>query len=191
MVKRQKGEVTQLLAQWGEGDPDALQALAPIVHSELRRIANGYLRRERSGHTLQPTALVNEAWLRLVGQAHPDFEDRTRFFALAARVMRNVLVDYARAARTSKRGPATRVALNDTMGAAPADFERFLALDQALDQLARVSPRQASIIELRYYSGLSGEEIAGLLGVSAPTISREQTAAEAWLGRAVSSVARG
>ena len=181
----ESGEVTQLLARWREGDRGALDALAPIVHSELRQIADGYLRRERSGHTLQPTALVNEAWLRLVRQDQPNFENRKRFFALAAQVMRHVLVDYARAARAGKRGSATRVTLHEPMGAAPADFEQFLALDHALDQLARVSPRQAKIVEMRYFGGLNGEEMADLLGVSAATISREQVAAEAWLSRAV------
>lgn len=184
------GEVTLLLARWREGDRAALDTLAPIVQCELRQIADGYLRRERSGHTLQPTALVNEAWLRLVRQDQPNFENRKRFFALAARVMRHVLVDYARAARTGKRDAAL-VEMQEPFGAAPADFDQFLALDQALDQLAQVSERQAKIVEMRYFGGLNGDEIAELLGVSAATISREQAAAEAWLGRAVSARARG
>jgi RNA polymerase sigma-70 factor, ECF subfamily len=153
-----QGEVTQLLTRWREGDREALDTLAPIVHSELRQIADGYLRRERSGHTLQPTALVNEAWLR-------------------------------RAARSGKRD-ATRVTMHEPFGAAPADFEQFLALDEALQQLARVSERQAKIIEMRYFGGLTGEEIAELLSVSPATISREQTAAEAWLSRAITAGAR-
>jgi RNA polymerase sigma factor (TIGR02999 family) len=180
------GDVTQLLSRWQHGDRAALDALAPIVHGELRQIAEGYLRRERNGHMLQPTALVNEAWLRLVRQEQPNFECRKRFFALAAQVMRHILVDYARAARTDKRGAATRVTLHERMAAVEVEFDRFLALDQALNQLAAVSPRQARIIEMRYFGGLNGEEIAELLGVSAATISREQVAAEAWLGRAIS-----
>ena len=184
-----QGEVTQLLTRWREGDREALDTLAPIVHSELRQIADGYLRRERSGHTLQPTALVNEAWLRLVRQEQPSFENRKRFFALAAQMMRHVLVDYARAARSGKRD-ATRVTMHEPFGAAPADFEQFLALDEALEQLARVSGRQAKIIEMRYFGGLTGEEIAELLSVSPATISREQTAAEAWLSRAITAGAR-
>src|SRR5437660_8867127 len=116
------GDVTQLLSRWHDGDPDALDTLAPMVHSELRQIADGYLRRERSGHTLQPTALVNEAWLRLVRQEQPNFENRKRFFALAAQVMRHVLVDYARAARAGKRGAATRITLHEKMGGATSDF---------------------------------------------------------------------
>jgi len=185
-----RGDVTQLLTRWQEGDREALDTLAPIVQSELRQIAGGYMRRERSGHMLQPTALVNEAWLRLVQQEQPNFENRKRFFALAAQVMRHVLVDYARAARTGKRD-AERITLNQPLGAAPADFEQFLALDQALDQLACVSERQAKIIEMRYFGGLSGEEIAELLGVSPPTVSRDQSAAEAWLSRAISRPAGG
>jgi RNA polymerase sigma-70 factor (ECF subfamily) len=173
------GEVTQLLSRWGEGDRGALDSLAPIVHSELRQIAEGYLRRERSGHTLQPTALVNEAWLRLVRQDQPSFENRRRFFALAAQVMRHILVDYA---RTHKR-----TIPQDAPSAATTDFEQFLALDQALAQLAQASPRQARIIEMRYFGGLNGEEIAELLDVSAATVSRDQAAAEAWLARVVSA----
>jgi RNA polymerase sigma factor (TIGR02999 family) len=180
------GDVTQLLERWHGGDREALDELAPIVHGELRQIADGYLRRERNGHTLQPTALVNEAWLRLVRQEQPHFESRKRFFALAAQVMRHILVDYARAARTDKRGAATRVTLQEPMAAVEVELDRMLALDQALNQLAFASPRQARIIEMRYFGGLNGEEIAELLGVSAATISREQMAAEAWLSRAIS-----
>lgn len=187
MTGQGTGEVTQLLARWQGGDPEALDALAPIVHSELRQIADGYLRRERNGHTLQPTALVNEAWLRLVRQDQPNFENRKRFFALAARVMRHVLVDYARAARAGKRAAATRVTLHDAMGAATTNLEQFLALDHALDQLAKVSPRQARIIEMRYFGGMTGDEIAEVLDVSPATVSREQVSAEAWLSRAVSA----
>ena len=181
------GQVTQLLARWREGDRGALDTLAPLVQRELRRIADGYLRSERGGHTLQPTALVNEAWLRLVRKEQPEFENRRRFFALAAQVMRHVLVDYARAARAQKRGAAVCVELDEGAGAVAAEYDRFLALDEALDQLARVSPRQANIIEMRYFSGLSGVEIAGLLGISAVAVSREQSAAEAWLGCVMAS----
>jgi RNA polymerase sigma factor (TIGR02999 family) len=178
------GDVTLLLERWREGDRNALDVLAPIVESELRQIANGYMRRERNGHTLQPTALVNEAWLRLVKNGQPDFANRKHFYAMAAKVMRNILVDYARAARCGKRDGA-RVTLDDSCSAQAAGFDQFLALDQALEQLARVSPRQAHIIELRYFGGLEGVEIASLLGLSNATISREQTSAEAWLGRFV------
>lgn len=187
---RVDGEVTQLLSRWREGDRDALDTLAPIVHAELRQIADAYLRRERSGHTLQPTALVNEAWLRLVRHDRPDFENRKCFFALAAQVMRHVLVDYARAARTHKRDAGAHVTpARNPLAASAADLEQFLALDQALDQLAQASPRQAKIIEMRYFGGLNGDEMAELLGVSPATVSRDQAAAEAWLGRVVSGAA--
>ncbi len=182
-MERAKG-VTELLIRWGEGDQSALDALAPLVQSELRKIAQGYLGRERHGHTLQPTALVNEAWLRLVRQDRPSLENRRRFYALAAQVMRNVLVDYARRAGAGKRN-AVLVPLESTIAGDGADLERLLALDEALRQLAQVSPRQARIVELRYFGGLDLDEIAQLLDVSPSTITRERQAAEAWLSRAV------
>ena len=185
------GEITQLLTRWAHGDSRALETLAPLVHSELRRIADAYLRRERPGHTLQPTALVNEAWLRLVNQDGLDFATRQRFFSLAARTMRQILTDYARTAHAEKRGGgAFPVELSDSLSAEVGGVEEFLALDQALEQLAAVSPRQAQVIDLRYFAGLNVEESADLLEVSPATISREQRSAEAWLSRAMSA-ARG
>jgi RNA polymerase sigma factor (TIGR02999 family) len=186
MDREHQGEVTQLLARWGQGDRQALDALTPLVYSELHKLASRYLERERSGHTLQPTALVSEAWLVLVRQDQPAFQNRHRFFALAAQVMRHILVDYARAMRTGKRG-ATRVTLSEGVGNTVQDIEQFLALDQALDRLARFSPRQAKVIEMRHFGGLTVEEIAELLEVSAATISRDQQAAEAWLSRWLAS----
>ena len=182
-----KGDVTELLAQWAQGNRQALDSLMPIVYAELRNIAGGYLRQQRSGHTLQPTALVNEAWLRLVRQEHPSFENRKRFFGLAAQMMRQILVDYARGACADKRGGGgARITLKDSMAAGSSDLEEFLALDQALERLAQLSPRQAQVIEMRYFGGLNLEEIGELLEVSAATISREQRSAEAWLSRAMS-----
>jgi RNA polymerase sigma factor (TIGR02999 family) len=179
------GDVTQLLLRWGKGEAAALDSLVPIVHAELRRIADAYLRRERTGHTLQPTALVNEAWVRLI-RNHPDCESRKHFFALAAQAMRQILVDYSREARASKRGGGSLVLkLGDAVPVKECDFEQFLALNQALDQLAQVSPRHARVIEMRYFGGLNLEEIADLLSLSAATISREQRLAEAWLSRAM------
>ena len=178
------GGVTELLVRWGGGDRSALETLAPLVQTELRRIAQAYLDRERGGHTLQPTALVNEAWLRLVRQERPALENRKRFFALAAQIMRNVLVDYARRATAGKRD-ASVVPLRDSMAGEQGDLDRFLGLDEALRQLAEVSPRQARIVELRYFGGLELEEIAEILEVSASTVSRERQTAEAWLSRAV------
>jgi RNA polymerase sigma factor (TIGR02999 family) len=183
----QPGEVTQLLARWAAGDRAALDDLTPIVYAELRRIANGYLRRERPGHTLQPTALVHEAWMRLMGQDRPSFERRNQFFALAAQVMRRILVDHARAAKAQKRGSGRpEGALDDVAAAVAGDLDELLALDQALGRLAGMSARQAQVIELRYFGGLDLAEMAGLLGVSAATVSRDQKMAEAWLSRSMS-----
>jgi RNA polymerase sigma-70 factor, ECF subfamily len=180
------GDITQLLGRWADGDRAALDALMPVVYSELRRIADAYLRRERSTHTLQPTALVNEAWLRLVRQDHPTFDHRKQFFGLAAQMMRRILVDHARAARADKRGhQLIRTDLpSDVPDAAPR-VDDLLALDEALTLLAAVSPRQAQVIELRYFAGLNVEELAQLLDVSAATISRDQKVAEAWLSQAM------
>jgi len=186
MSSPDNGDVTDLLARWSDGDRGALESLTPLVYDELRKIAHGYLRRERDGHTLQPTALVNEAWIRMIRQDGPNFENRKRFFALAARIMRNVLVDYARGARSGKRAGA-RVTLSDTVAVTAAGLDQFLALDEALEKLARFSPRQAQVIEMRHFGGLNLDEISDLLGVSAATISREQHAAEAWLSRAISN----
>jgi len=181
------GDVTQLLARWAGGDRAALDALMSVVYAELRKIADAYLRRERSGHTLQPTALVNEAWLRLVRQDELQFDHRKQFYALAAQVMRRILVDHARALAADKRGGCSlKTTLDAEVSAGVNRTIELLALDEALDQLARVSPRQAQVIELRYFAGLTVEEIGDLVGVSAATISRDQKTAEAWLGHAMS-----
>ena len=182
------GEITQLLTRWANGDPEALKSLAPLVHGELRKIADSYLRQQSADHILQPTALVNEAWLRLVKQERLDFENRKGFFALAAQAMRQILIDYARNALAGKRGGRmVAVALPEFLSAPPSGVEEFLALNQALDQLAVFSPRQAQVIELRYFGGLNLDESADYLGVSPATISREQRSAEAWLGRAMAA----
>jgi len=182
--------VTQLLDRWADGDRAALDSLLPIVYSELRRIADGYLRRERPDHTLQPTALVHEAWLRLVRQDRPVFAHRKQFYALAAQVMRRVLVDHARAQHADKRSAGVRTEWHDAAGVgAAAGTVELIALDEALTQLAQASPRQAQVIEMRYFGGLNVEEIADLLGVSPATISRDQKTAEAWLGHVLSESA--
>lgn len=174
-------DVTQLLSRWADGDRGALDDLMAVVYGELRRIAVGYLHRERTGHTLQPTALVHEAWIRLTRQANPQFEHRKQFFGLAAQVMRRVLVDHARALKSDKRGGGTMTTLSAVGGVVPPVVD-LLALDEALERLARVSARQARVIELRYFAGLNLEEMADVLGVSAATVSRDQKVAEAWLG---------
>ena len=179
-------DVTQLLDRWATGDRGALDALMPVVYGELRKIADAYLRRERTGHTLQPTALVNEAWLRLVRQNHPRFDHRKQFYALAAQMMRRVLVDHARSAGADKRGNGLKTTLDEGIGAASSRVVELIALDEALHQLAEASPRQAQVIELRYFGGLNVEEMADVLGVSPATISRDQKVAEAWLGHVLS-----
>lgn len=182
------GEITHLLGQWASGDRGALDRLMPAVYRELRAIASAYLRRERTGHTLQPTALVNEAWLRLVQQDPTSFEHRKQFYALAAQAMRRILVDHARTAAAGKRGGGASRTPLDEAGLVVRDCSvDLLVLDEALCHLARVSQRQAQIIELRHFAGLSLEETAELLGLSAATVSRDQRTAEAWLTHLMSS----
>jgi RNA polymerase sigma-70 factor (ECF subfamily) len=180
---KEPGDITVLLARWTDGDGMALDELMAVVYSELKKIADGYLHRQRTGHTLQPTALVHEAWLRLVKQEHPSFEHRKQFFGLAAQVMRRVLVDHARATNADKRGGGIpTLSLSEVAGERTDQTIDLLALDQALDRLAAVSGRQSRVIELRYFGGLNVQEMADVLGVSPATISRDQKFAEAWLG---------
>ena len=184
--------MTQLLAQWKHGDRAALDEATHIVYAELRRIAGSYLQRERGHHTLQPTALIHEAYLRLVREKGDAFENRRKFFAFAARLMREILVDHARAAGAEKRGgAAVRVPLNEAVDFVPDRAQDFLVLNQALENLARVSPRKAQVIELRYFGGLNVEETAQVLEVSIATISRDQRMAEAWLSHAMEIPAAG
>lgn len=178
--------VSQLLADWSRGDEEALARLMPLVYEELRRLADSYLRRERRNHTLQPTALVHEAFIRLTGQ-ELHLENRAHFFGVAAQVMRCILVDHARARATAKRGGgAQRLALEEAVDApAPREVD-LIALDDALTSLARFDPRQARIVELRYFGGLTIEEVAQVTGVSPATVKREWNLARAWLHREIS-----
>jgi RNA polymerase sigma factor (TIGR02999 family) len=185
--KKGPGEVTRLLARWTAGDPVALEALTPIVYAELRRIAESYLRRERPTHTLQPTALVHEAWMRLARQEELTFEHRKQFYGLAARIMRSILVDHARALRAEKRGGKVEKTTLEDAGQ-PDRTEQLLALDEALDRLAGMSERQAKVIELHYFGGLTLEEMSDLLRVSPPTLSRDKKMAEAWLGHTLAGI---
>jgi RNA polymerase sigma factor (TIGR02999 family) len=181
-------QITHLLVRWAGGDRTALDLVTAAVYGEMRKLADAYLRRERTGHTLQPTALVNETWLRLAKQAGLAFESRKQFFGLAAQVMRRVLVDYARATHADKRGAGIpSVSLDNLQIGTTCDLDEFLALDQAIERLAAHRSRQARVIELRYFGGLNVEEIAELLAVSPATVSREQKMAEAWLGKALES----
>ena len=177
-------EVTRLLLEWKNGNQAAVDALTPIVYAELRRLAANYMRDERAAATLQPTALVHEAYLRLVAQNMPDWESRSHFFGVAAQLMRQILVDHARKHRSQKRGGgAARVSLEEALGFAPERSDSMIALDDALSALAAIDPRQARVIELRFFGGFSVEETAQALGVSVATIGREQRMAEAWLYR--------
>jgi RNA polymerase sigma factor (TIGR02999 family) len=181
--------VTELLRAWGAGDAGAAEALVPLVYEELRRQAKRALRREGEGHTLQATALVHEAWLRLDGQHDARWESRTQFLAVAAQMMRRVLVDHARTRLALKRGGgATQVTLGDADSAVSAsDDVDVLALDEALARLAALDPRKARLVELRYFAGLSIPEAATALGISPATVGREWAVARMWLRRELES----
>ena len=177
-------EVTQLLAAWGKGDPSALDKLLPLVHSELRRIAQRQMSQERPGHTLQATALVNEAYLKLAGQQGFDWQNRAHFFAVCAQVMRHILIDHARAhARDKRGGGVVKVSLNDALVVAEDQASHFIALDEALRVLERLDPQKGKIVELRYFGGLSVEESAEVLRISPETVKRDWKLAKAWLLR--------
>lgn len=175
---------TGLLRAWGAGDRAALEQLIPLVHDELRRLARRYMGRERAGHTLQPTALVNEAYLRLIDQRAVTWQNRAHFFGVAAQMMRRILVDHARERQRSKRqGGSIRVALDEEVAVSQPPDSEVLALDRALDELSQLDPRQGQIVELRYFGGLSEQEVAAVLSLSRATISREWQTARAWLYR--------
>lgn len=182
------GAVSGLLRAWGNGDVEAREKLMPLVYAELRRRAAAYLNREREDHTLQPTALVHEAYLRLVGQQRVVWQNRAHFYGVAAQTMRRILVDHARGRGRDKRfGAAIRVSLDDRLpGVQPADCEMLL-LDRALGELAALDPRQAQIVELRYFGGLTEREIASVLDVSRSTVTREWVIAKGWLFRRISN----
>lgn len=180
-------EVTQLLADWGRGDRSALEKLLPLVHAELRRIAQRQMSHERPGHTLQATALVNEAYLKLAGQQEFEWQNRAHFFAVAAQVMRHILIDHARAhARDKRGGGAIQVSLNEAAVLAEDQAEHFVALDEALRTLEQIDPQKGRIVELRYFGGLSIEETAEVLNISPRTVRREWQRARAWLYRMIS-----
>jgi len=177
-------DVTQLLTAWREGDQGALDKLMPLVYDELRRIASRYMKRERPGHTLQTTALVNEAFLRMVGQQNVDWQNRAHFFGVAATVMRHLLVDRARANGRVRRGAnPQQVTLEEGAAVSEQKGEDLLALDEALTKLNEIDERKVKIVELRYFSGLNAAETAEVLGVSEITIKREWLKAKAWLYR--------
>jgi RNA polymerase sigma factor (TIGR02999 family) len=177
-------DVTGLLLRWGQGDRAAIDELVPLVHQELHRIALRYMAGERPGHTLQPTALVNEAYLRLVQVHRVNWKDRAHFFAMSARVMRRVLVDFARMRRDQKRGGGVSlVTFDENLDVSDETAAGVVALDDALEALARVDERKSRIIELRFFAGLSVEETAEALDVSRDTVLRDWRLAKAWLAR--------
>lgn len=173
---------TSLLAQFGEGNVSAEAELTPLIYRELRRLAAGYMRRERASHTLQATALVNEAWIRLIQQPQVTWQSRAHFFGIASKLMRQILVDHARRRSAVKRGVgAKQITLTDALAATPGQMMDVLVLDDALQRLGAIDPRAAKIVEMHFFGGLSFEEMAAVLGVSARTVKRDWRIARAWL----------
>ena len=175
--------VSALLSKWRAGNQDALQALIPLVYEELRRIAQHHLRQERPDHTLQSTALVHEAYLRLMKQQPAEVENRAHFLAVASQLMRQILVDHARRHRAAKRGGGLKLELTEAIGLQRAPDVDLIALDNALNELARLDPQQSRIVEMRFFAGLSIEDTAEVIGVSRTTVKREWATARAWLLR--------
>ena len=181
---RQEHEITQLLAEWREGNQAALDELYPLVYDELHRLARRYMSRERKGHTLQTTALINEAYVRLVDQRSVHWANRSHFFAISAQIMRRILIDHARRHAYAKRGGgAQQVSLDETATVALGDLSEFLRLDEALKSLAELDPRRSQVVELKYFGGLNNDEIAGVLKISKNTVIRDWNMARAWLYR--------
>lgn len=181
MLRSTSGVVTELLAKWRAGDQEVLDALVPLVYNELRKAAHRYLRNERPAHTLQSTALVHEAYLRLRRQEVQEFENRAHFLAISAQLMRQILVEYARGRNAAKRNAGYRVVLDDTVNLFKARSVDLVALDDALKELARLDPRQSRVVELRFFGGLSTEETAAVLGISSATVKRDWSTARIWL----------
>jgi RNA polymerase sigma factor (TIGR02999 family) len=175
-------DVTRLLAEWAKGNSQALEELTPLVYRELQQLAASYLRKDRDGHTLQPTALVHEAYLRLVGGTSPNWQNRSHFYGVAARLMRQVLVDHARRKKAEKRGGSkVRISLEEAVSFELERSRDIVALDHSLEALEKIDARKCRVIELRYFGGLSMEEIAQSLEVSLITVRRDLRMAEAWL----------
>jgi RNA polymerase sigma factor (TIGR02999 family) len=187
MTTPSQSEVTRYLLEWNRGDEAALQKLMPVVYDELKKLAKSYLRKERSDHTLQPTALVHEAFLRLIDQNSVQWQNRAHFFGVAAQMMRRILTNYAIARKTDKRGGKSQhLSLEDVTGLAEHRDLDLVLLDQALSDLESLDPRQSKIVELRFFSGLSIEETAEVLQISPATVKREWSTARVWLRRKMS-----
>ena len=184
LSERESDRVTSLLAEWQNGNSAALDELMPLVYAELHRRAKSYMRSENAGHTLQPTALIHEAYLRLVDQEHATLKNRAHFFAVTSQIIRHILVDHARARGRQKRGgPAFRVTMSEDVAVAEPEGMDLVDLDSALERLTALDPRQGRIVELRYFGGLSIEETSEALNISPATVKREWATARAWLYR--------
>lgn len=182
MITSSQHEVTELLVRLTDGDGAVLDELLPLVYAELRRLASSYLRRERQGHTLEPTALVHEAYLRMIDQTQAHWQNRAHFFGVAAQMMRRILIDHARAHEADKRGGEfQKLSLDENIDVSGERAAELVALDDALNRLAEVDPQKSRIVELRFFGGLSVEETAEVLGVSVPTVKRHWRMAKAWL----------
>jgi RNA polymerase sigma-70 factor, ECF subfamily len=182
-----KQQITQLLCDWRHGDPGAFGKLIPLVQPELQRLAQHYMSRERPGHTLQTTVLLDEAYLRLADKTHPQWQNRAHFFAVAAQLMRRIMVDHARQRCALKRsGGAIRVTLDECAAVTQTRADELLALDEALEKLAAFDQRKAKVVEMRYFGGLTMEEIADVLKIHVNTVTRDWTTARAWLFAALS-----
>ena len=188
LMKSPAHEVTELLQDWSEGDESALERLMPLVYDELHRLAHQHMRREKPGHVLQTSALINEAYLRLVDRPRIHWQNRAQFFGIAARVMRRILVDEARKRNSDKRGgDVIHVTLNEATNVAHEQAENVMALDDALQTLEAIDPRQSKIVELRFFGGLSADETAEVLKVSLGTVMRDWAFARAWLKNEMSA----
>ena len=175
-------EITELLAEWREGNQSALDELYPLVYNELHRLARRYMSRERKGHILQTTALINEAYVRLVDQKNVKWANRSHFFAISAQIMRRILIDHARRHAYAKRGGgAQHVSLEEAATVTPDQGHELIRLDEALKSLAEMDPRRSQVVEMRYFGGLNNEEIAGVLQISENTVTRDWNMARAWL----------
>jgi RNA polymerase sigma-70 factor (ECF subfamily) len=186
MVVPSPKEVTRLLVDWGNGDQAALDELIPLVYDELRRLAGRYVRRESQGHTLQTSALVNEAYLRLVDQKSVQWQNRAHFFGVAAQLMRRILVDHARSRSRAKRGGGAQMVSLAGQAVMSKEVADVIALDEALKNLAEMDPRKSQIVEMKFFGGLTTEEVAEVLKVTSRTVEREWRKAKAWLNRAIS-----